>query len=143
MPTNPEDEQQINKKKYVGNDPVHIVWCENDRDYKGGIITSSFNFIHIVVYPLRNGLYKIKIEKKKRLNESRIVKFVGHLISGMVVPMEILSPLLRYTAINARKSITSKNLNIFCSLVNFYRQTLIKQTSDTETCLGSLARFGL
>ena len=44
MPTNPNDPQQLDKKKYVGNDSVHIVWCENDKVYKPGVITGDFNF---------------------------------------------------------------------------------------------------
>ncbi len=114
MATNFNDTQQLEKKKYVGNDSVHIVWSENDREYKPGTITGAFNFAHIIVYPLRNGLYKIQIERKKDVEKkSEPVQFFGPLISGMQLPMEILPSLLRYTAINARKSITFEKLRMF------------------------------
>jgi len=84
--------------RYVGNDSVHIVWSENDREYRAGTITSQFNFVHIIIYPLRNGLFRIQILKKKGL-----VKFFGPLINGMVISKQILVPLIRYTSINSRK----------------------------------------
>lgn len=116
MPTKEGDEQQLEKKKYVGNDSVHIVWSENDRDYRPGTITGAFNFAHIVVHPLRNGLYRLKIEKKKNKDQradKKMVDFFGPLITGMMVSMDTLVPLLRYTAVNARKSINYKNLRLF------------------------------
>ena len=112
LETNFNDSQQLEKKKYVGNDSVHIVWSENDREYKPGTITGAFNFAHLIVYPMRSGLYKISIEKK-RDEKKELVKFFGPLIKGMVLPMEVLPALLRYTAMNARKSITFKQLKMF------------------------------
>lgn len=114
MTANPNDVQQLEKKKFVGNDSVHIVWTENDHLYNPTTITGSFNFVHIIVYPLRNGLYRIIIHKKKDKNEPNnpLVKFFGPLLTGMVVPMQILPILLRCTAINARMNITNKNLKI-------------------------------
>ena len=99
MPTNYSDDQQIEKKKYVGNDLIHIVWNENEREYMGGTISGAFNFAHIVIHQMKNGLYRIQIAKKEDT-----LKFFGPLFNGMVVPFQILAPLIRYTAINARKS---------------------------------------
>jgi len=97
MPTNPADDQQIDKKKHVGNDFVHIVWSEHKRDYKPTTITSNFNEAHIVIYPLPNGLFRIQIFRKEKL------QFFGPLLDGMVVNKTILTPLVRQTAINASR----------------------------------------
>lgn len=64
MPTKESDEQQIAKKKHVGNDWVHIIWSEHDRDYKTDVITSQFNAAHVIVYPLPNGLYRVEVSQK-------------------------------------------------------------------------------
>jgi len=96
MPTR-EDEQQIEKKKHIGNDFVHIIWSEHKRDYKPTTITSHFNGAHIVIYPLPNGLFRIQVFRKERLS------FFGPLLDGMVVNKEILVPLVRQTAINASR----------------------------------------
>lgn len=111
MTTNVNDAQQINKKKYIGNDSVHIVWSDNSREYRPGTIKSSFNFVHIVIHPLHNGLCRVKVERKKEKGQT-LVDFFGPLMSGMVLPLKMLPPLLRYSAVNARKSINFKNLRI-------------------------------
>ena len=64
MPTSDKEVQQIHKKKHVGNDWVHIIWSEHDRDYKPDVIVSQFNAAHVIVYPLPNGLYRIQIAQK-------------------------------------------------------------------------------
>lgn len=126
METIPTDPQQLEKKKYVGNDSVHLVWSENDREYKAGTIAGAFNFVHIIVYPMRNGLYRIQIQKKKDTEKKKeLVKFFGPLLTGMMLPMEILPSLLRFTAINARKSITHKQL-ILCNAMSERRKMLKK-----------------
>eukprot|EP00826_Nyctotherus_ovalis_P017196 TRINITY_DN15043_c0_g1_i1.p1 TRINITY_DN15043_c0_g1~~TRINITY_DN15043_c0_g1_i1.p1 ORF type:complete len:232 (+),score=39.46 TRINITY_DN15043_c0_g1_i1:3-698(+) len=111
MPTVVRDEQQLEKKKYVGNDSIHIIWNENDRAYRPGTITSAFNFVHIIIHPLRNGLYQIKIRKKKDAKGTLVI-FFGPILTGMVLPMSLLPSLLRYTAINARKSVNYKMIRL-------------------------------
>jgi hypothetical protein len=54
MPTSVTDEQQLHIKRQVGNDHVHIVWCEDQRDYRPNTIMSYFNHVHIVIYPLKD-----------------------------------------------------------------------------------------
>ncbi|KAJ3430649.1 rho gtpase-activating protein [Anaeramoeba flamelloides] len=98
MPNSPNNSQQINKKRHVGNDIVHIVWSENDQqDYDPLTITSQFNFGHIVIYPLPNGLFRIQIFMKQN------VKFFGPLLNGMVIDKQSLPYLVRTTAMNANK----------------------------------------
>ena len=55
------------QKRHVGNDAVHIVWTENKRDYDPKTITSQFNDVHIVVYPMPNGLYRVQVFKKQQV----------------------------------------------------------------------------
>ena len=98
MPTSATDKKQITKKRHVGNDIVHIVWCESERtDYRPAVITSQFNDAHIIVYPLRSGLYRIVVTSKE--------KFFGPLLDGMVVTGAQLPLLVRQTAINANRAV--------------------------------------
>jgi len=97
MPTNPSDEQQIHKKRHVGNDIVHIVYSEHCRDYNAETIKTQFNDAHVIVYPLPNGLFRIQIYKKDN------VPLFGPLIHGMTVGKKILSLLVRQTAIQANR----------------------------------------
>lgn len=55
----------------MGNDAVHIVWTENKRDYDPKTITSQFNDVHIVVYPMPNGLYRVQVFKKQQVRHHR------------------------------------------------------------------------
>jgi hypothetical protein len=99
MPTNWADPQQIHKKRQVGNDHVHIVWSDHSRDYVPSTISSSFNDAHIVIYPIRNKLYRIQIHAKDK------VPSFGPLRNGMVVTQETLVPLVRMTALNANRAV--------------------------------------
>ena len=65
MPTVSGDKQQIAKKKFIGNDSIHVVWSEAQRPYRQTTIKSSFNFVHLVVYPLPSGLFKVTVLRKR------------------------------------------------------------------------------
>ena len=67
MPTNATDDQQIHKKRHVGNDIVHIVYSEHTKDYHPETITTQFNDAHVIVYPLANGLYRIQVYRKENV----------------------------------------------------------------------------
>jgi hypothetical protein len=67
MPTIDTDPQQIQKKRHVGNDIVHIIWSEHCRDYHPATITSQFNDAHVIIYPLPSGLYRIQIYRKDKV----------------------------------------------------------------------------
>ncbi|GMF15959.1 unnamed protein product [Phytophthora lilii] len=101
MPTKASDPQQIDKKRHVGNDYVHIVWSDNaTQAYDPSTITSHFNDVQIVIYPLRKaqrGLFLIKIHTKDK------VPPFGPLQSGMVVHQADLARLVRQTAMNANR----------------------------------------
>ena len=99
MPTNPTDNQQIHKKRHVGNDIVHIVYTEHTSDYRPTTITSQFNDAHIVVYPLPNGLFRIQIYRKEK------VPLFGPLVHGMCISKTLLPTLVRLTAIAANRTV--------------------------------------
>lgn len=101
MPTKENDEQQIHKKRHVGNDIVHIVWSEHDRDYRPCTIVSNFNFVHIVIYPLRNDLFRVQMFTKEEAN----IPMIGPLVDAMIVDRKALAPLVRQTAINANRAV--------------------------------------
>lgn len=58
--------------------------------------------MHIVVYPQKNGLYRIQIFTKPE------VPLVGPLLDGMLVDKSVLAPLVRMTAINANRAVRYK-----------------------------------
>lgn len=101
MPTKEGDMQQIDKKRHVGNDYVHIVWSENDsHEYDPSTITSHFNDVQVVIYPLRRaqeGLYLVQVYSKAK------VPPFGPLQSGMVVHAADLARLVRQTTMNANR----------------------------------------
>lgn len=103
MPTNPEDPQQIHKKKHVGNDHTRIVWSDSQRDYLESTISSSFGDVHIVIYPMvtQEGLYRVQVLKKDGIGD------FGPLQDGMVVPGKLLPDLVRSTVINANRTVRS------------------------------------
>jgi len=61
IPTDPKDPQQIYKKRHIGNDHVHIIWCAGNKDYNTATITSQFNQAHIVIYPLQTALFRVDV----------------------------------------------------------------------------------
>jgi hypothetical protein len=97
MPTDEGDEQQIQKKKHVGNDHVSVIWSEHYSEYDPEVIKSQFNFVHVIVYPLRNGLHRIQIKKKDQ------IPFFGPLVDGALVSPTLLPLLVRATLINANR----------------------------------------
>eukprot|EP01133_Synstelium_polycarpum_P016306 gene16306-19394_t len=115
MPTNLSDPQQIHKKRHVGNDIVNVIWSEHINDYSPTTITSQFNDAHIVVYPLSNGLFRVQIYRK----ESKVPLF-GPLIHGMAVNKQLLSTLVRQTAINAYRYVRNNTPNYSKPYVSIY-----------------------
>lgn len=112
MPTSHTDPQQLHKKRHVSNDHVHIVWTEHSRDYRPSTISSQFNHVHIVIYPLQGPTWSKKGTETNRRSPAlfRIQIFqkegvpsFGPLRDGMVVSKAVLGPLVRLTALNASR----------------------------------------
>ena len=124
MPTHPDDPQQIQKKRHVGNDFVHVIWCEHVRDYNPLTITSQFNEAHIVVYPLPSGLYRVQVHR----NPANPV--FGPLQHGALVSKHLLPRLVRETAVNADASISAHYNPETYSQPFLNRTRLVRETHD-------------
>lgn len=120
MPTVHKDPQQILKKRHVGNDIIHVVWSEHCRDYKPHTIVSQFNDAHIIIFPLPNGLFRIKVAQKRE------VAPFGPLIHNMAVTKELLSILARQTAVVAN------------SVVRFSHEHYMGQYSARKNALNEI-----
>lgn len=98
MPTSVKEPQQIHKKRHVGNDHVNVIWTEHSRDYFKGTIISQFNFIHIIIYPLKCGLYRVDV-----LVKDKNTPVFGPVCHGMILNERILGHLIRITSVNGNR----------------------------------------
>lgn len=65
------DEDRLRKKtRHIGNDEVQIIWTEHYHEYDRSIIASAFGDVLIVIHPLPNGLFRIKIDKTSQVMSS-------------------------------------------------------------------------
>ena len=62
--------------RHLGNDEVHIIWSEHSRDYRRGIIATEFGDVIIVIYPLKNQLFRIQIQRKANVSLKTFVNIV-------------------------------------------------------------------
>ena len=70
------DEDRLRKKtRHIGNDEVQIIWTEHVHEYNRSIIAGAFGDVLIVIHPLSNGLYRIRIDKASQVSGSRRVRF--------------------------------------------------------------------
>eukprot|EP00795_Rhopilema_esculentum_P002762 gene2762-982_t len=98
MPLSEGESGIITKLRHLGNDEVHIVWSEHSRDFRRGIVNMEFGDVIIVIYPLKNNLFKIKIDRKPGIPP------FGPLFDGAIVNGNILPSLVRSTAINGGRA---------------------------------------
>jgi len=98
MPLSEGESSIITKVRHLGNDEVHIVWSEHSRDFRRGIINMEFGDVIIIIYPLPNGLFKIKIDRKPD------VPPFGPLFDGAIVDGKMLPYLVRSTAVNGGRA---------------------------------------
>eukprot|EP01091_Cochliopodium_minus_P009645 TRINITY_DN2415_c1_g4_i3.p1 TRINITY_DN2415_c1_g4~~TRINITY_DN2415_c1_g4_i3.p1 ORF type:complete len:1262 (+),score=390.11 TRINITY_DN2415_c1_g4_i3:647-4432(+) len=147
MPTNSNDPQQIKKKKHVGNDICTIVWSENKKDYDPSTVTSQFGFVHLIIYPLEDGLFRISVVTKSDSKESSRderketisgsgpliptkdkIPFFGPVTDGMILNKRLLPILVRQTMINANRVIR-EGQKIYKRPIDS-RDALIKEIND-------------
>lgn len=88
----------LTKTRHLGNDEVHIVWSEHNRDYRRDILPTEFCDILITVYPLKSGLFRITVNRKHD------VPWFGPIWDEAVVSGSCLASLVRATAINASRA---------------------------------------
>lgn len=97
MPNRPNDSQFINKKKFVGNDHVTIVWLEHPYPFRRNTINSQFNCFLIVIQPLPNQLYRLQIMKKNH------VEICFPWLDKITVGFDRLVKLVRYISIQGNR----------------------------------------
>lgn len=95
LTTNPRDEQQIYKKRHIGNDNVHVVWSENDFEYEASTITSQFNDAHVIIYPLRDTSEFFRVVTYKKSPEYHF----GPLWEELVLHVSAIPELVTWTVI--------------------------------------------
>ncbi|KAL3309023.1 Ral GTPase-activating protein subunit alpha-2, partial [Cichlidogyrus casuarinus] len=105
MPSDCDD--AVNRKfKHLGNDEVMIIWSEHWRPFRRSMLRTEFGDVLIVIYPLRNGLFNVKVQKQSN------VPFFGPLNESSLVTAELLPLLVRQTAINASRAVRSIRLDV-------------------------------
>ncbi|KAI9480932.1 MAG: hypothetical protein EXX96DRAFT_564755 [Benjaminiella poitrasii] len=121
MPTDLADPKQLKKKRHIGNDHVHIVWNEHDRDYRVGTIGGDFGNAQIIVTPLPDNLYSIQVYRDSK------IPYFGPLFDRMVVSQPILGSLVRATAIDAFRA------SVHTNLYSFYKCVYAQRANDVRT----------
>ena len=102
LPTSPIDEQQVLKKAHIGNDYVHIVFCDNNHEYQQSTISSPFGIIQFIIYPLHTGLFSVEIFKRAENG------MFGPLYCSTIVSKKVLPSLIRSSALNAMGNLWKK-----------------------------------
>ena len=68
-----DEDRQRKKTRHIGNDEVQIIWTEHIHEYDRSIIASAFGDVLIVIHPLPNGLYRIRIDKTSQVSSPLFV----------------------------------------------------------------------
>ncbi|XP_049857449.1 probable Rho GTPase-activating protein CG5521 isoform X1 [Schistocerca gregaria] len=118
MPSSSQ-ESLLQKMRHLGNDEVHIVWSEHNRDYRRGIIPTEFCDVLIVIYPLLNGLYRVQVKRKPD------VPYFGPLFNEAIVDSKVLPGLVRASAISASRAKRS--------MLPFYQNYYEERSRSLET----------
>ncbi|ELR17421.1 Rap/ranGAP protein, putative [Acanthamoeba castellanii str. Neff] len=84
-----------NKKRHIGNDNVNIVYSDSPKEFKQDTIQGQFNFVHIVVHPLKEGFYRVEVKKKPQ------VPSFGPITSVQIVSERAMPTLVRQVALSA------------------------------------------
>lgn len=100
------DDQNVYKKRHIGNDVVHIIYSEDTCEYDRELIVSQFNHAHIFIYPSVQGYAVMDAVRKDN------VSFFGIVCGAVTHRTELVPALARATAIEAdrvaRKEMTVK-----------------------------------
>lgn len=121
MPTDMSDPKQLKKKRHIGNDHVHIVWNEHDRDYRIDTIGGDFGNAQIIITPLPDYLFSVQVYRDSK------IPYFGPLFDRMVVSQAALGALVRSTAIDAFRATVHTNL------YSFYKCVYAQRANDVRT----------
>ena len=111
------------KMKHIGNDEVHVVWCENSkRGYKREMIATRFCDVLIVLYPVSPVLIRVHVETQNPLLE------FGPLFDGVYIHTKQIASLVRDTVINASRAYRLAQHE--CDRPNKLREKVFEQTRN-------------
>ena len=85
--------------RYIGNDPINIVWSEEPSEYHFNTIISAFNFAQIIAHPIGD-VCRIQINKKKDN-----IKSIGPLTNYLTVQRITLPQLIGVTIVEASEEL--------------------------------------
>ncbi|KAJ2215174.1 hypothetical protein EV179_002393 [Coemansia sp. RSA 487] len=97
MPNSIKEPRQLNKKRHIGNDHVHIIWNESRHTYRPETISGDFGNVQIQIRPLKPGEYGISIYCDEQIRP------FGPLVDGMVISADVLPAAVRATAISGHR----------------------------------------
>ena len=89
--------------QHIGNDDVHIAWCETEQDYSVKWLPTRFGRVSIVIYPLLTGMFRVQMHVKEPLK-----RWPGPLVDGAVVDSTSLPLLVRLTAVNVSHQVNPR-----------------------------------
>ncbi|KAG1047026.1 hypothetical protein G6F43_010510 [Rhizopus delemar] len=110
MPLTKNDDQQVLRKRYIGNDIVSIIFIEQDQPFDPKAILSNFVFVYIVIHPeLYQGKRHWRIEV---IQHEKITSFDPPLPMPPLLKDEELRPFLILKLIRAESaSLRSERLS--------------------------------
>ena len=94
--------------RHIGNDDVHIIWCEGRGSFNADPLASDFGIVSIVIHPLPDSAETCWVQIL--VKESAPRKLHGPLVHGAVVKLALLPGLIRTTALNIARQIRSEYL---------------------------------
>ena len=77
---------------------MNIVWCENYRGYRKNTITSQYNFVQIIIYPMKFDLCKVVVYRKDAIN------YLFPWIDNMIISREHLPLLVKLCSVHGFRS---------------------------------------
>eukprot|EP01083_Nonionella_stella_P002670 7660_1 len=95
LPTDEQHKFNQNKKRHLGNDMVNIVYSDSPLAWEVDTIRTQLNFVHIVIYPMKDDRFRIIIKCKPGIPP------FGPLTSSQIVSGSSLAWAVRQTALHA------------------------------------------
>jgi hypothetical protein len=128
---------QTIRKKILGNDHINIIWVDNPhQEFDNGIIMSGAILIYIIVYPISNTHYLIKLRQNKRsrfniidkisvyFNDEIIINIDNYSISSYLIYLIIsFNLIINYTLQkNTFKKIEGVSIGLDTNITQRYKE---------------------
>ncbi|KAI9907773.1 hypothetical protein PsorP6_003847 [Peronosclerospora sorghi] len=115
----------MKKKRHIGNDFVHVVFKECDKEYDLKTVSGQFNDVHIIIQPLNNHEYRSEVHAKQGIPP------FGPLYGRQIIPDSVIAESVRLTCLNA---------NLACQV---FHQDLVGFALNCEERLKQIKQLGL